>query len=105
MGNLFSEDDILSMVKTLGVEKTMSYTPSGGAVVDVDVIFFNAFEASQVFGDDVANRDPMVMGRESDFTGSIKNGTLMDGSTTYKILNPKPDGEGWLLLGISEDAA
>ena len=103
---LFSAQDIADMVEALGDGKTMAYTPAeGGDATNVEVIFFNEFQVSELFGNEVANRGPMVMVLESALIGTVKGGTLVDGSTTYNLLNPQPDGEGWLEIGMSIDAS
>ena len=88
-----SLDDRALLLADFGVSAT--YTPVGGSASTITVIFDNEYYAADGTGSVAfAMRQPKVMCRESDLTGTVDGGALSIGAVSYIIAVVMPDGTG-----------
>lgn len=99
---LISSDNVLQMIKSLGAGQTGEYTPVGGAASTVYLIFNNPYAAAILFDVEVADAGPFAVCRTEDITGEINLGRLLIDGTNYWISDDQPDGEGFILIMLSE---
>ena len=102
MGRLINDTDALNMLKAVGVLELATYTPNGGEAKEVYIVFNSEYQEAASFDEHQADQDPMALGLASDFTGVARNDTLLARGTTYNILAPKPDNEGFIEMLLSE---
>lgn len=97
----FTENlDVFFDTNDFGVEAT--FTPSGGSASTIEGIFDNEYLA--IDGDGqvaVAGTTPVFHCKTADVANAY-GGTLVVNSTTYNIVEVKPDGTGTTML-ILED--
>ena len=83
-----------------------TYTPSGGVVKTIKVVFDSEYLSVQVVGDvGVESETPTAHCKTSDLTGVKHNDTLVIEGTTYYVTEIHPDGTGMTLLILSKDRA
>lgn len=81
-----------------------TYTPSGGVVKTIKVVFDSEYLSVQVVGDvGVESASPAAHCKTSDLTGVKHNDTLVIEGTTYYVTEIHPDGTGMTLLILSKD--
>jgi len=80
-------DHIKALILELGVSATF-YSKT------VRVIFNNQYVATQLFGMGLENKNPFVIGLESDFTSAKIGDTITINSTNYKIASIQPNNVG-----------
>jgi len=83
--------DLSNHIKALILELGMSATFSSKSV---RVIFNNQYVATQLFGMGLENKNPFVIGLESDFSSAKIGDTITINNTNYKIASIQPNGVG-----------
>jgi hypothetical protein len=81
------------------------YTPSGGAGVDIKVVFDEAYQATTI-GKDLAysNANPSVLCKSVDVETATEGDTLIIADVTYYVIAVEPEGTGITRLVLSKDA-
>lgn len=103
MAQFLSDERLLKMIRRLGNDTLVTYTPSGGAGTPIYGIFDAAAETHDIInGQEVIGETPMIQHRTTDLTGTVLAGTILVNSTTYNITEVLPDGEGRTDLTLEE---
>lgn len=91
--------DLAAFFDTAGFAETVTY---GSA--SIPAIFYTPFEASQMFGQEIANATPAAHIKTSDVAAPARGDvfTREDG-TAYNVIAAHPDGTGITLLILSAD--
>jgi hypothetical protein len=65
-------------------------------------IFYNEFEAAQLYDDAIESRGPRVLVAESDFEGVGHDDPVGIKGTVYYVRGIEPDGTGMMSLKLSK---
>ena len=103
MAQFLSDERLLKMIRRLGNDTLVLYTPASGAASSIYGIFDADAETHQVIqGADVVGTTPAIQHRTIDLTGTVLGGTILHDGTTYDITEVLPDGEGRTDLTLEE---
>lgn len=82
--------------------ETATYTPDGGAASSIQVIFDDADKSIQLEAGIIGSTDPRAFCKVSDVPGVNQKATLAVRGTTYKVVDPQPDGTGFITLVLKK---
>lgn len=103
MAQFLSDERLLKMIRKLGNDTLVTYTPSVGVASSIYGIFDAEAERHDIVnGMEVIGETPAIQHRTVDLTGTVLAGTILHDSTTYNITEVLPDGEGRTDLILEE---
>jgi hypothetical protein len=80
------------------------YTPVGGSMSLISVIFDAAYSQSIAGGVEFQNLGPRASCKAADVEGVTKSATLRVQGTLYYVIDIQADGHGLVDLSLSKDA-
>jgi len=99
---LETENDQLGFLDTETHGQTVSYTPSGGSATNIKAIVNDAY--FDIDGDsvDIEGKQIILTCRTADAPSAAHNDTFVFESTTFKVVNVRPDGTGFTEMMLQE---
>lgn len=103
MAQFLSDERLLKMIRRLGNDTLVTYTPAVGAAASIYGIFDAPTDVFDIgTGKVIGKTKPEIQHRTIDLTGTVLGGTILHDSTTYNITEVLPDGEGQTDLSLEE---